>query len=142
MPDVANTDQEILDCFAVMSQLRMHLQKEDFVTTVRAMMADGFRLAYIKESSRIVAVAGFRIYTNLFMGKHLYVDDLVTDEQTRSKGHGRVMLDWLKQFAKENACQVLHLDSGVQRHKAHKFYLNQGFDIVSYHFSQKINGGT
>jgi len=30
-----------------------------------------------------VAAAGYRIYTNLFMGKHLYVDDLVTLESAR-----------------------------------------------------------
>ena len=138
MPEIAKTDQEILACFAVMSQLRTHLQQEKFLATVRAMMAEGFRLAYIKESGSVVAVAGFRIYSNLFMGKHLYVDDLITDEQARSKGHGQALLIWLKQYAKENDCAVLHLDSGVQRHRAHKFYLNQGFDIASYHFSQKL----
>ena len=138
MPEIAKTDQEILACFAVMSQLRTHLQQEKFLATVRAMMAEGFRLAYIKESGSVVAVTGFRIYRNLFMGKHLYIDDLITDEQARSKGHGQALLAWLKQYAKENDCAVLHLDSGVQRHRAHKFYLNQGFDIASYHFSQKL----
>lgn len=138
MPNIANTDQEIMDCFAVMLQLRTHLQQDKFLVTVRAMMTEGFRLAYIKDVHGVVAVAGFRIYTNLFMGKHLYVDDLITAESARSQGHGQTMLDWLKQFAKENACAVLHLDSGTHRHKAHKFYLNQGFDITSYHFSQTL----
>jgi len=29
----------------------------------------------------------------------------------------------------------LHLDSGVQRYMAHKFYLREGFIIASHHFS-------
>jgi len=139
LPEIATTDQAILDCFTVMSQLRPLLQKEEFLATVRALMTEGFRLAYIQDAGGVVAVAGFRIYSNLFMGKHLYVDDLVTDEQVRSNGYGRAMLDWLKNLARENGCAVLHLDSGTHRHQAHKFYLNQGFDITSYHFSQKLN---
>ena len=58
------------------------------------MEKDGYKLAYIREEANIVAVAGYRINTNLFMGKHLYIDDLVTAESQRSKGYGENLLPW------------------------------------------------
>ncbi|MEI8648330.1 GNAT family N-acetyltransferase [Paraglaciecola sp. Hal342] len=33
-------------------------------------------------------------------GKHLYVDDLVTDENARSNGVGAEMLNWLEHYAR------------------------------------------
>ena len=44
-------------------------------------------------------------------------------------------MDWLKCHARENECEQIHLDSGVQRFPAHRFYLREGFDIASHHFS-------
>jgi len=39
--------------------------------------------------------------------------------------------------AHERGCGQVHLDSGVQRFAAHRFYLRNGFDIASHHFSVK-----
>jgi len=133
------TDEDIMKCFDVMSELRPHLVRANFLATVQRMMMDGYRMIYIEDSENVMAVAGYRISENLFMGKHLYVDDLVTQEDKRSQGFGRQLILWLKEFSIENGCNVLHLDSGTQRHKAHKFYFSQGFSIASYHFSQELD---
>ena len=117
----------------------MHLKKETFLNTVRQMETEGYRLAFIEEKGEVVAVAGYRIYTNLFMGKHLYVDDLVTRESVRSMGFGEQMVKWLRDEALKENCRYYHLDSGTHRGGAHKFYFKQGFTIASYHFSEKIS---
>ena len=138
LPKIARSDREIENCFTVLAQLRPHLQRDEFLQLVRHMQGEGYQLAYIEDRGRVVAVAGFRIFTSLFMGKNLYVDDLVTGESGRSKGHGTAMIAWLRDMAVDQQCRFLHLDSGTQRHRAHKFYLNQGFNIASYHFSQEL----
>jgi len=134
----AETDAAILDCYDVMSQLRPHVARADFLATVRAMQADGLRLACRREDGRVVAVAGYRVSSNLFCGRHLYVDDLVTAESARSKGHGRALLAWLRARAVEEDCDVFHLDSGVQRKRAHAFYLREGLELAGYHFSERL----
>ncbi|MGC1510097.1 GNAT family N-acetyltransferase [Ketobacter sp.] len=138
MPQQAITDEEIESCFDVMSELRPHLQRESFLTQVRDMEIEGYKLAYLKDDDKVVAVAGYRIYSNLFMGKHLYVDDLVTSDAKRSKGYGETMLSWLRAQAVDAGCHYLHLDSGTHRHQAHKFYFRHGLTIASYHFSEKL----
>ncbi|POZ60090.1 GNAT family N-acetyltransferase [Chromobacterium alticapitis] len=139
MIKLAVQDVEIERCFAVMRQLRPHLQAETFVATVREMMGQGFQLAFLQDSDAIACVAGFRIQHSLVAGKNLYVDDLATDEAQRSSGHGAAMMAWLRQLAKDAGCNEIHLDSGVQRHRAHRFYLNRNMDIVAHHFSERLN---
>jgi GNAT superfamily N-acetyltransferase len=138
MVDHADTDREIADCYDVMAELRPHVTREQFLPLVRSMQADGYRLACIHDDGRVVAVAGYRFGTNLFAGRHLYVDDLVTADSERSKGHGRELLAWLWALATESGCDNFHLDSGVQRKRAHAFYLREGMELSSYHFSVRL----
>lgn len=134
----AESDAEIAACYEVMAELRPHVPREAFVPTVRAMQKDGLRLACVREGGRVVAVAGYRISTNLFCGRHLYVDDLVTADSERSKGHGKALLAWLRALAVEEDCDEFHLDSGVQRKRAHQFYLREGLELAAYHFSVRL----
>jgi GNAT superfamily N-acetyltransferase len=134
----ADTDEAILACYDVMAELRPHVARQSFLPTVRAMQKDGLRLACIREDGKVVAVAGYRVSTNLFCGRHLYVDDLVTADAERSKGHGKALLAWLRAQAVAADCDVFHLDSGVQRKRAHEFYLREGLELAGYHFSERL----
>jgi GNAT superfamily N-acetyltransferase len=131
-----STDDEILSTYNVMSQLRPHIARDAYVETVRRMMeTDGYKLAAAADDDGVIrAVAGYRFMEMLYCGKILYVDDLITDERARSKGHGRTLLDWLKDEARSRSCGQLHLDSGVQRESAHRFYFREGLTISAYHF--------
>ena len=90
----AETDEDIAATFDVMHQLRPDLARVDYVPLVRELMeSDGFRIAFLREDGAVRAVAGFRIMRMLYCGSILYVDDLVTDDGVRSRGHGKALLD-------------------------------------------------
>ena len=93
-----------------------------------------YQLAYVSHND-VVGAAGFNITTNLAWGKHLYVADLVVEKEKRSQGYGETLFTWLMAYAKKYECQQLHLDSGVQRFAAHRFYLRHGMRISSHHFA-------
>lgn len=132
-------DQEIESTFPVMSQLRPHLGKGEYLATIRRMEdSDGYRLAAGFEDDRACCVAGYRFQELLAYGKILYVDDLVTDEAARSRDFGKQMLVWLSDEAQRHDCARIHLTSGVQRHDAHRFYFREGMKISSYHFIKDL----
>lgn len=135
---LAQSEVEIAACFDVMVQLRPHLRREEFIARIQAQQAQGYRLAYRRMGSKVVAAAGFRLLVNLAWGRFLYVDDLVTDAAHRSQGHGDALLNWLLAHARAAGCAELHLGSGVQRFGAHRFYLARRMDITSHHFAMKF----
>lgn len=131
----ATTDEEILSTRDVMLQLRPHLDPDDYLPTVQRMMqTDNYHLAAVQVDGVVRAVAGYRYMEVLYAGKILYVDDLNTDEQSRSQGHGKALIDWLKAEAQQHGCQQLHLDSGTHRESAHRFYFRERLTISAYHF--------
>ena len=131
---IATIPSEIDRCFPVMCQLRPALIAEEFVGRIQTQQAEGYQLAFLEANGEVVAVAGFRMQTLLWSGKTLYVDDLVTAEGARSKGHGESMLMWLIALAKEAGCTTFMLDSGTHRHEAHAFYFRHGLRISDFHF--------
>ncbi|MFN6500043.1 MAG: GNAT family N-acetyltransferase [Nostoc sp. DedQUE01] len=135
---LAESDFQILGCFYVMSQLRPHLQEAKFIEQVRYQMKEGYRIAFLEIEEQTLAVAGFRISTCLSSGKFLYIDDLVVDEWKRSQNYGQQLFQWLIEYATNNDCEQLSLDSGVQRFEAHRFYLMQRMSITSHHFSIEL----
>ena len=140
MPHVqlAETDAEILRCFPVIAELRPHLVEAQFVERVRRQQGEsGFQLAFVEDGS-VKSVAGFRIAEFLAWGKILYVDDLISTSAERSKGHGKLLLDWLVARARADGCAQFHLDSGVQRFEAHRFYLRERMIISAHHFSLNL----
>lgn len=135
---LARSDQDIQGCFDVMVQLRPHLKREEFVARVRRQQAEArYELAYLTAGS-VKAVAGFRISECLAWGKFLYVDDLVAGSSDRSQGYGGILFDWLVAYARAAGCDEFHLDSGVQRFDAHRFYLKRRMAIEAHHFGLKI----
>jgi GNAT superfamily N-acetyltransferase len=136
---IATTDAEIVSCFPVMFQLRPHLVEAEFLTRVRRQIQSaGYVLVFLKDKGAVQSLAGFRISECLYSGRYLYVDDLATDASSRSNGYGRLLFDWLVDHARKNKCDVLTLDSGVQRFAAHRFYLTQRMDITCHHFSLNL----
>ncbi len=129
------SDDDLQVAWPVLRQLRGHLDEGHFLDAVALQRAEGYRIAALLEDGVARAVAGFRVAHTLAWGRHLYVDDLITDEAHRGSGAGRRLYEWLATEAIRLHCAQLHLDSGVQRHAAHAFYFGRGMRISAHHFA-------
>lgn len=129
-----NTADEIAQSFDAFLELRPALSNvQKFVSQVLVQQQEGYEIVAIEDNSEIIACAGFRIMTMLAWGKILYIDDLISKEKHRGKGHGKLLLEHVIRIAKDNRCNQVHLDSGHARHAAHRLYLNHGFKLSCHH---------
>lgn len=130
--------QQLKACFRVFSCLRPHLDEGAFMLQVSKQQAEGYNIAYIEKDGEIVAASGYRVTHFLAWGKVLYIDDLVTHPEEIRQGFGGRILSWLIEQARCLGCDEVHLDTGHQRHEAHRLYLNHGFRLASHHMSLKF----
>ncbi|MFT3850829.1 MAG: GNAT family N-acetyltransferase [Propionivibrio sp.] len=118
-------------------QLRAQLPA-DYTKRLQTIFAAGARMALVVDSDSVCSVALWRLVENTYEGRRLYVDDLVSDETRRSRGAGKMLLTWLEAKAKSLECDVLALDSGVQRDRAHRFYFREGMHVSSFCFRKVL----
>jgi len=127
------TEEEWVDAFPVMNQLRTHLSADSYLDYLREMTPEGYRLFALSADDEIVSLAGVRIHTNMSYGRHVWVDELVTDADHRSEGHGVELLSFVEDWAEEENCELVALSSGLQRADAHRFYEERvGMERASY----------
>ncbi|MDP2345127.1 MAG: GNAT family N-acetyltransferase [Deltaproteobacteria bacterium] len=124
---------------AVHRQLRPDLAP-NYAGTMGRVFAGGGRMSVAVVDDVVAGVAVFRVYVNTADGRHMYVDDLVTDETRRSSGVGKALLDHLQKRAVEQGCKSFKLDSGCQRQQAHKFYFREGLVVCAFHFRKMLSG--
>lgn len=134
-----NSEQEWLQAYPVMNQLRTHLDEPTYIETLREMKSQGYRLFAFIEEGNVRAVTGIIPLTSLYYGRYIWVHDLVTDTQERSKGFGDKLLSFIQQWAKAEGFDVVALSSGLQRQDAHRFYEEKmDFDKTSFVFKKNL----
>jgi GNAT superfamily N-acetyltransferase len=134
----AQSEKEIAACWDVVSTLRPHLVKNDFVRQVNEMQQEGYHLLCLTEKDKVAAFAGYRNLYSLYAGRFIYVDDLCTLPEFRGKGYAGALLDYIHQLAKETGKTSVVLDSGFQLHDAHRLYLNKGYKLSAHHFRRTL----
>lgn len=137
--DLAIDDPRWAEALPVLRELRPHLTADTFREIYNEGYPQGLRFAAaFDEGGRCLGVAGFRVLATTFSVRKLYVDDLVTTDAARSKGVGAALLGELERRARAAGCAELDLDSGVQRHDAHRFYMRERMIVSSFHFRKSL----
>lgn len=131
---------QIIEAFPVMKQLRAHLDEDTFLDLVlEAKEIDRYKMFALFHGEEIVAVTGFKPMTTLYYGRFVWVCDLVTDTNMRSRGYGEKLLTYVHNWAKENKYESVALSSGLQRKDVHSFYENKmDYAKVSYVFKTNL----
>lgn len=135
------SQNEVLEAFPVMKQLRTHLDERTYLELVKdAQEKDRYKMFALLDGNKIVAVTGFKPMITLYYGRSVWICDLVTDINKRSNGYGEKLLTYVHQWAKENKYESVALSSGLPRTDAHRFYEDKmHYDRVSYVFKTDLN---
>lgn len=137
--ELGTTNEEIEAVWPIISQLRDHLEFEQFRERYLSIYEGAnYRIVTVQVDGDIRGAAGFRWYENLYCGDSLYIDDLVTADAWRSKGYGRVLVKYLEELAISIGANAIRLDSAVHREDAHRFYEREGFEFTSKHFMRVL----
>ena len=59
------------------------------------------------------------------------VEDLIVAPETRGRGVGKTMLDWIAAEARARGIRRLFLESGIKNQRAHDFFEREGFRPTS-----------
>jgi len=83
-----------------------------------------------EEENKILGSLYICIIPNLSNnGKSIgFIENVIVDEKYRNKGIGKKLMEMAIEYAKENNCYKVTLQSGIKRMEAHKFYEKIGFN--------------
>lgn len=91
------------------------------------------------KNSILIGITSGWLTTRFYSGKQLEIDNVIIINEHRSKGYGSEFLRHIENWAKETGCLSIELNTYVVNSKSHKFYFNQGYTILGYHFQKAIS---
>jgi len=102
------------------------------------MLTQNYECAGIYDGDSLIGFSGMWFCTRHYSGRSVEVDHVYIDDSYRNRGLGSQFFEWIYTYVKEKGCESIELNTYVQNHPSHKFYYNQGFKILGYHFTKKL----
>jgi GNAT superfamily N-acetyltransferase len=113
------------------AQLGYPLSPEQTSENIKAVLQSKKHIAFVAwHENRIVGWIGAAQTIMIEVMPHCEINGLVTDEQYRGKGVGKLLIEKVKQWAKENGNNVVSLHCNLTRTAAHLFYEHIGFRAI------------
>jgi GNAT superfamily N-acetyltransferase len=104
---------------------------------VRRTLFGATPFAYVLFAESLDSEVGFALYGfrySSFAGQpSIWLDDLYVDENTRSQGAGKVLMDKLAEIAAENDCSHLAWNADARNIRGLSFYHRLGAEITEQH---------
>lgn len=102
------------------------------------MKNQNYECAGIFIDNDLIGVSGLWFCTRHYMGKSVELDHVYIKPEHRGSGIGKQFMNWIYNYVKEKGCNSVELNTYVQNYPSHKFYYNEGFEILGYHFLKKL----
>lgn len=130
---------EIVAIAKLGKQLNPKLTEEELQEYLMEMFAfDNYICFGVLQDGQLIGVSSGWTTIRFYSGKQLEVDNVIIDEAYQSKGIGKLFFEFIEEWAKKNNYKTIELNTYVQNSKSHKFYYNQGFSILGFHFWKQI----
>jgi len=102
------------------------------------MAKQNYECAVIVNKDNIIGICGMWFCTRHYSGRSVELDHVYIDDSDQNEGLGSRFLQWIYDYVTQKGCDTVELNTYVQNNKSHKFYYNQGFNILGYHFLKKL----
>lgn len=86
----------------------------------------------------LIGTFGLWFQTRHYAGRSLEMDHVIIDDAYRGQGIGKIMVDFVTEYAKQKSCNWIELNSYVHNFPSHKFFYSQGFVAKGYHFVKEL----
>ena len=102
------------------------------------MFTQNYECAGIFEDEKLIGISGLWFCTRHYSGKSVEPDHVFIDDDYRGKGLGKQFFEWIYDYVKLKGYESVELNTYVNNYPSHKFYYNEGFEILGYHFFKKL----
>ena len=102
------------------------------------MVNQSYECAVIYDGKSLIGVCGLWYCTRHYSGRSVEADHVFIVDAYRGQGLGKQFFDWIYKYVSAKGFETIELNTYVSNNPSHKFYFNEGFKILGYHFLKKL----
>lgn len=120
-------------------QLNRETPEEILKARLQEMISQNYKCLGIFDGDRLIGICGLWFMTRHYCGRSIEPDHVMIDPGYQDRGVGRLLFDWIFNYARQNGFDATELNSYVNNTRSHKFYYNLGYEIRGFHFVKLID---
>ncbi len=105
---------------------------------LQEMTQQNYECLGIFDAEKLIGTCGLWFQTRHYAGRSVEMDHVIIDDAYRGHGIGKMLVDFVSDYAAKKSCNWVELNSYVHNFPSHKFFYNQGFVAKGYHFVKEL----
>jgi GNAT superfamily N-acetyltransferase len=130
--------KDLNSAYFILKEIRNNQPFSSFMQLHKIMASEGYKIYAILDDDEFCTLATIIVRNNEHYGNFLYVYDLITKKEKRSCGFGSLMISKLNDYAKQNNCNYIVLNSSIDKIEAHNFYKRENFKQDFYALIKEV----
>lgn len=130
--------EQISDIIPLLQILDDRITGDVLSERLNEMFDKGYICLGVFDEDKLIGISGLWILTKYYVGRHIEPDDVVILPEYRGYGIGEKMMEWIYNFAKEQGCIASELNCYVGNSAGQKFWANEGYRIIGFHYQKKF----
>ncbi len=121
----------------LLQQLNPDMDIEHIENTLHKMVhMPNYRCFGLFCKGNLIGISSGWTTIRIYCGKQLELDNVIIDSNIQSKGYGKYFMEAITNWSLQNNYDNIGLNTRVQNARSHKFYFNEGFTILGFHFEK------
>jgi GNAT superfamily N-acetyltransferase len=129
---------DILNILPLLKELNTNTPDEVLSERIIEMTTQNYECVGVYIDDILIGMAGLWFCTRHYCGKSIEPDHVVITKSHQGKGIGKLLFNWIYEYAKSKGCSTTELNSFTGNTASHKFYYNEGFNILGFHFLKTL----
>jgi len=130
--------EEFESIIPYVSKLNPKLSRETIWLRLDEMKDQGVRCIGVFDSKKLIGMCSVWVQTRFYCGKMIEPDNVYIENEYRSLGLGKLLIEFLEDTGKKENCEVSELNCYLDNEKGLKFWRNQGYKELGFHMQKKI----
>ena len=123
----------------ITDQLNPKLDKKEQLQRQTDMFEfENYRCFGFYSDDELIGIMSVWITVRLYSGKQIEIDNVAIKTEHHNKGFGKIFINLVQQWAQEQDCISMELNTYIKNSKSHKFYFNEGYMIMGLHMQKDI----
>jgi len=124
----------ILSILPLLKELNTTTSDDVLKQRVLEMTSQNYKCVGVFLNHKLVGISGLWFLTRHYSGKTIEPDHVVISSEHRSKGLGKILFEWIFNYAKSIGYEATELNTYIHNVKSHNFYENKGYRKLGFHY--------
>ncbi len=130
--------KDILSVFPLLKELNSTTPSTILKERLLEMTTQNYKCVGMYFNNELIGISGLWFLTRHYCGRTIEPDHVIINLKYINKGLGKKLFEWIYAYAQSIGYEATELNTYIENVKSHKFYENEGFKKLGFHYLKKF----